>query len=231
MATEANEKTGFIPAEQAQHCESWQMPSLESSGRVVSVASRGNAVGRQASTRPEPLTASKLDAIRKAAYEEGLEMGKRDGLRLAQTEVNEKIAQLNRMMGQLMHPLAEQEAELEQALVQLAGRIAEAVVQSSYTPDEQHLSAIVKQALEQLPEGSERIRVLLHPRDAELLKKACADQSDGWKILADASLVSGGCIVKTDYSYVDYSLQKQFALTLAETVRQTLTPGAEGAPA
>ena len=117
--SESNEIPSLIPAEQLQNCESWQMPTLEVSGRVVSASGKSSRrAGRTdaASASPEPLTASKIEAVRKQAYAEGLALGKQEGLQRAQAEVNEKIAQLNRIMGQLMHPLAEQGADLEKAL-------------------------------------------------------------------------------------------------------------------
>ena len=223
--SESNEIPSLIPAEQLQNCESWQMPTLEVSGRVVSASGKSSRrAGRTdaASASPEPLTASKIEAVRKQAYAEGLALGKQEGLQRAQAEVNEKIAQLNRIMGQLMHPLAEQGADLEKALVKLTGVIAQAVVQTSIQLDGDRLLKIIKQALAQLPDASQNIRVTVHPRDAELIKKAASPESDEWRIIADASLVSGGCIVKTDYSYVDFTLEKQFQLTLQDIVKQHL---------
>ena len=217
--SESNEIPSLIPAEQLQNCESWQMPTLEVSGRVVSASGKSSRrAGRTdaASASPEPLTASKIEAVRKQAYAEGLALGKQEGLQRAQAEVNEKIAQLNRIMGQLMHPLAEQGADLEKALVKLTGVIAQAVVQTSIQLDGDRLLKIIKQALAQLPDASQNIRVTVHPQDAELIKKAASPESDEWRIIADASLVSGGCIVKTDYSYVDFTLEKQFQLTLQD---------------
>ncbi|MCF7981877.1 MAG: flagellar assembly protein FliH [Pseudomonadales bacterium] len=218
------EKANLIPAEDLQGCESWQMPMLDGGDKVVSVSGKSSrrTERNEHDITPEPLTASKIEAIRQQAHEEGLALGKREGLRLAQAEVNEKLAQLDRIMGQLMHPLAEQDADLEKALVKLAGSIAQTVVQTSIELDGDRLLKIIQQALAQLPDASQHIRVIVHPKDAELIKRASAPASEDWKIIADASLLNGGCIIKTDYSYVDFTLEKQFQLTMQEMVKQRM---------
>lgn len=218
-----------IPADQAGGCEAWQMPALDDAAMVVTAFSKrrsGHDVKPvSSSSKVEPLTASKIESLREQAYQEGLDLGKREGyqagMQQAKAEVDATLMQLNRMLGQLMHPLAGQQKELEGALVNLAMAIAKSVVNCSVEVDEQRLMGVINQVLAQLPDASEHIRVIVHPRDAELLR-LMPEQVTEWKIIADASLVSGGCIVKTDHSYVDFTLDKQFQLTVEEMVKQRL---------
>ena len=53
------------------------------------------------------------------------------------------------------------------------------------------------------------------PQDAELIKKPRRHESDEWRIIADASLVSGGLYCETDYSYVDFTLEKTISVNPA----------------
>lgn len=219
--TENSEQPPLIPAEQVQNCEAWQMPVLEAAGDPVSVQGRQ----KRRPARPEdpfsgPMTASKAQAIQEQAYQEGVEKGYQAGLQQAQVEINQMKAQLNHLMGQLIHPLQEQQHELEQALVQLAGSMAKTLIRSLPVVDEQAMLDLARQALAELPEGSENIQILVHPNDAELLRSA--QQADDWQIVADPSLVSGGCLVKSKHSFVDFTLDTRFQLMLEKMFAQRL---------
>jgi len=220
--SESIETADLIPAEQLQHFESWQLPSWEGSGPVVG-ASAKRARRVVAEPVPEPMTAAAIEEIRQQAYQEGLALGKQEGVRQGQAEINKKVAQLERVMEQLMQPIAAQQEALEHALINLTRVLAEAVVQQVVTFDADSLLQVVRQAIAQLPDGAQHIQLILHPQDAELIGRCGEVQAQDWKIIPDASLVSGGCIVKTDFSYVDFTLQQQFQLTVAEMVKRQLS--------
>lgn len=216
-----------IAAEQLTNCEPWQMPVLEATGNLVFAAGKGrdrSKESRGGNLSVEPLTASKIEALRQQAYQEGLEQGKQEGyqagMQKAKAEIEDTMGRLNRILGQLMHPLAEQEAEVEQALVRLTKAVAQSVVQHQVDVDADRLLNVINQALSQLPDASQHIRIIVHPNDAELIGRMPHSQSQDWQIIADASLVSGGCIVKTEHSYVDFTLEQQFQLTVDQMVRQ-----------
>lgn len=221
------DKVKPIAAEQLTECEPWQMPVLETTGNLVSATGKGR--GRTNQSRGgalpvEPLTASKIEALRQQAYQEGLEQGKQEGyqagMQQAEAEIKDTMGRLNRIMGQLIHPLAEQEAQLEQALVRLTQAVAQSVVKHQIEVDVERILKVINQALSQLPDASQHIRIIVHPNDAELIAGASPSQAQDWQIVADASLVSGGCIVKTEHSYVDFTLEQQFQLTVDQMVRQ-----------
>lgn len=227
---ENSEHLALIPAEQAKNCEAWQMPVLEGIGDPVSVGGHQ----KRRSIRPEdpfsgPMTASKAQAIQEQAYQEGLEKGHQSGLQRAAAEMTQMKAQLNHLMGQLIHPLQEQQHELEQALVQLAGGMARALIKNLPQIDEQVMLDLARQALAELPQGSENISILVHPNDAEALISAAKLQNETWQIIADPSLVSGGCIVKSQYSFVDFTLDTRFHRLLEEMLAQQL-PGQQATP-
>ena len=115
--------------------------------------------------------------------------------------------------------------ELEQALVHLSSGMARALIKNLPQIDEQVMLAVARQALAELPDGSENIQLLVHPNDAEVLLDAARQQGESWQIVADASLVSGGCIVKSQHSFVDFTLDTRFQLMLEEMLGQQLSGG------
>lgn len=229
--TENNNNLGVIPAEQAQHCEAWQMPVLEGGEKLMQL---GGKPKRQAAKPLDPfagpMTASKAQAIQEQAYQEGLELGRQAGLKQGEAEINKMKAQLNHLMGQMIHPMQEQQQELEQALVHLSSGMARALIKNLPKVDEQVMLNIARQALVELPDGSENIRIMVHPADVEVLKDAARQQGEDWQILADPSLVSGGCIIRSQHSFVDFTLDTRFQLMLDEMLSQQLGGGA-AAPA
>lgn len=223
---ENKEQSDLIPAEQVQNYEAWQMPELEAVGEPISAT--GKQKRRLISADDPfagPMTASKAQLIQDQAYQEGLELGRQTGLQQAQAEINQTKAQLNHLMGQMINPLQEQQHELEQALVHLASGMARALIKNLPQIDEQVMLTVARQALAELPEGSENIRLIVHPNDAQVLKNIASDEGENWQVIADASLVSGGCIVKTQHSFVDFTLDTRFQLLLERMMEQQLNGG------
>lgn len=209
------------------------MPVLESASNIIVASGKNkNRKGRGDEDKVAPLTASGIAAQRQEARQQGFDQGHKEGyqagMQKARVEINETLAHLNRIIGQLMHPLTEQREELEQALVHLASGIAKSVVKTAVEFDADALLELVGRVVSRLPEGSENIRVMVHPRDAELIKKATSESVGDWKIIADASLVSGGCIVKTDFSYIDYTLDRQFQLMTEQMLAEGLMHSSKG---
>lgn len=216
-----------IPAEQVGDCEAWDIPVLNSTNGIIITSEKRKGRKKQIKEKTlDNLTTSGLDELRNKAHDEGFNKGQKEGyqagMQKAQVEMNETMAHLNRIISQLMHPLAEQREELEQALVHLTSGIAKSIVKMEIDFDTESLLNMVGQAVNCLPEGSENIQILVHPRDAELMRKANYEKMLDWKIIADSSLVSGGCIVKTDFSYIDYTLDTQFQLTVDKMINERL---------
>ncbi len=177
-----------------------------------------------------PLTASKIERIRAQAQAEGFAQGRNEGyeqgMQEARAEVEETTGQLNQVMGHLMQPIAQQDHELEQALVILAARVANAVVKRTVEFDQELVTEVIRQAVARLPEASQHIKVLLHPRDAELVGRAILRQADDWQVIPNGEIESGGCVIKSEHSYIDYTLDTQFQLTLDKLLTERFVEAA-----
>jgi flagellar assembly protein FliH len=226
--TKVTDHNQLIPADQAQGCESWQMPDLANENPVSGArASTSQPVGQQ-NIRVMPLTASKIEALHQQARQEGFEQGKQEGYKAgmaqAKAELDVTNAQLNRIIAQLVHPLADQDKDLDKALVNLAMALAKSVVKTDFEMDTDYLIKVVDQAVLLLPEGSGRIRVLMNPRDAELVRQRCQEKNTDWLII-DSNISQGGCIVKTEHSYIDFTLDQQFQATVDDLLSKQLKLG------
>ena len=80
----------------------------------------------------KPLTLDELEAIRQDAYNEGFSTGEKDGFHAGQLKAKQeadvvlsgKVAVLEQLMTQLFAPIAEQDQQLERALVQLVSQMS-----------------------------------------------------------------------------------------------------------
>jgi len=77
--------------------------------------------------------------------------------------------------------------------------------------------AAVRAAIKLLPLSAQKINLHLHPADAELVRSSFEldESSSTWAVLEDASITRGGCLVDTDISHVDVSVEKRLSVVIA----------------
>ena len=64
-----------------------------------------------------------------------------------------------------------------------------------------------------LPVAPRAARIRLHPEDADLIQAAFAlgEDTRSWRLEADPLMTRGGCIVETDVSRIDASVESRLA--------------------
>ena len=103
----------------------------------------------------KPLTLEELEAIREEAYNEGFSTGEKDGFHAGQLKAKQeadaalaaKLAGLEQLMQQLFEPIAEQDQQLEVALVNLLSHMARQVIQRELISDSSQIRQILREAL------------------------------------------------------------------------------------
>ena len=176
----------------------------------------------------KPLTLEELEAIRQEAYNEGFATGERDGFHAGQLKARQeaeqalapKLQSLETLMGQLLEPIAEQDRNLEHALLTLLSHLAREVIRRDLKTDSAHIVQVLREALKLLPMGAENIRIHVNPQDFELVKALRERHEESWKILEDDSLLPGGCLVETLYSRIDASVETRLEQAIAQLFEQ-----------
>lgn len=155
----------------------------------------------------------------KQGYEEGHRSGEQTGRETGEAAGREAaLAQEEQRIEQALKPLAlllqslngcltEQQDALESGLIALALRIARQVIDAELTVAPEHITALVHAAVQALPNADERITIELHPDELAYVERVAESH---WSLYANESLSRGGCIVKTRFSYVDYSLEHRY---------------------
>lgn len=169
----------------------------------------GRIVGRRdESLRPQ--TVEEIEAIQKQAYEEARQAGYAEGLKTGLEEMKLKATQLQSIFSFLQHPLNEMDQQVEHQLADLSIVLARQLLKKESSVDAQHIYTLVHESLDYLPIKSRDIRVRLNPEDIALLNQAeinTAEQS--WSIIADQSITAGGCVIESDTSHIDASVESR----------------------
>lgn len=151
-----------------------------------------------------PQTVEDIEALQKEAYEEGRKQGYQAGL----VEIQQEVKKLAGMFNFLRQPLATLDEEVEQQLTELALTVVRLVLKKECTSDPATVQAIIHEALEFLPVNTRNVRVRLNPKDIALLEQAGLDMAaQEWRSIADNTVSQGGCLVESDTSHIDASLE------------------------
>lgn len=240
-----------IPPEELSAWERWELPLLDERGNEVardedmdvkpltaadieairqSAWEEGRQEGRQAG-HEEGLSQG-LEEGRERGYQEGRETGEQEGREQAaadaRAEVDEKLARLESVMGELLAPIERHQDELESALVNLATVLARSVIHRELSLDSSQIRQVVMDAVSSLPSTRENVRIRIHPSDMEWVREA-ADRLDAEaSISGDDSILPGGCTVETRHSLVDYTVEKRFQKAVQAMLDQQLGTASQG---
>lgn len=232
-----------IPPEELSAWERWELPLLDEGGNEVpreeeqevkpltaadieairqSAWEEGLQEGRQAG-HEEGLRQG-LEEGRERGHEEGRQTGEREGREQAETDtraqIDEKLARLESVLGELLAPIERHQDELESALVNLATVLARAVIYRELTVDSSQIARVVTDAVNSLPSTRENVRIRIHPSDAEWVREAAGRLEAEATITEDDSILAGGCKVETRHSLVDYTVEKRFQKAVQSMLEQ-----------
>jgi flagellar assembly protein FliH len=153
------------------------------------------------------------EAAGRAAAEAAIE-------RLLEEKITKQMATLRPALQSVAHQLADARgrwlSEWEASAVHLAARMAERILRHELSREPQAPLALMRESLE-LASGSGSITIHLSPEDCRHLSAASGEIVESLKrlapakIMADASVSPGGCVVKTEFGEIDQRLESQLA--------------------
>ncbi|MEO4048360.1 flagellar assembly protein FliH [Pseudomonas sp. CAU 1711] len=225
----------LIRAKDVTAFDRWSIPSFDPEGEQVAVEPQPQVEPEPEAQSEEvaaeevrPPTLEEIEAIRQDAYNEGFATGEKDGFHAGQLKAKQeadaalagKLERLERLMGHLLEPIAEQDRELEQGLVNLVSQMTRQVIQRELATDSSQIRHVLREALKLLPMGAENIRIHVHPQDFELIKALRERHEESWRILEDEALLPGGCRVESEHSRIDASVETRLATALKQLFEQ-----------
>jgi len=176
----------------------------------------------------KPLTLDELEAIRQEAYNEGFSTGEKDGFHAGQLKARQeadaalapKLENLERLMKNLFEPIADQDRNLEHAMVTLVSQLAREVIQRDLLIDSSQIRQVLREALKLLPMGASNVRIHVNPQDFELVKALRERHEETWRIVEDSDLLPGGCRIETEQSRIDASVETRLGQAIKQLFEQ-----------
>ena len=176
----------------------------------------------------KPLTLDELEAIRQEAYNEGFSTGEKDGFHAGQLKAKQeadaaltsKLDGLEKLMAQLLEPIADQDRNLEHAMVTLVSQLAREVIQRDLLIDSSQIRQVLREALKLLPMGASNVRIYINPQDFDLVKALRERHEETWKIVEDSDLLPGGCRIETEQSRIDASVETRLGQAISQLFEQ-----------
>ena len=155
--------------------------------------------------------------IERDAFAKGYAEGERAGTQAAATRTDAMLRRLAQTIDELVGLRAEIVRKSERQTVQLVLAIAERIVQREITLDRGLVIGMARAALDRLGEhGSATIR--LNPADLAAIGDTVDVLGMGVQVSADPVVSRGGCLVQSDFGFMDVSPDAQFR----ELARQLL---------
>lgn len=194
------------PFDDTEQVESWQPPQMEGD-LSLDILDPGNPDNK----RLRPPTASQMQKMEDLARKDGFDKGYQDGLQRAEAELVQMKQRFEAMLQAMAQPLEDLGEGVEDDLLKLCLSISQQMVRREIRQDPGEIIPVIKEGLSMLSAAVRNIRVLLHPEDAKLVREifSVSDEDQYWKIVEDAAITRGGCVIKSDTSIVDATLEKR----------------------
>lgn len=206
-AKPANVYARFIPREELSSFAAWMPGSLN--GEQAAPAPAEPAEPQKSA---QELIAEQLHAARQGGYHDGY----RDGLAALESFKQSFASQATAQVGALMQSYAAQLDALQQdmarALAASAVALARQVVRSELVQQPALVAAVAEEALGALMLSARHVTVRVHPDDEPLVAQGAGELLDarGARLVADAAVTRGGCLVESDIGIVDASIESRW---------------------
>ncbi len=161
-------------------------------------------------TAPAPVedTAAECARLREAARAEGVA----EGLAAGRAEIEASAARMRQLAESFSSTLDNLDFRLADMVLELALDVARQVVAGELAARPERLLDVVNLALKQMAETTRESRLLLNPDDAALVRphlEGVLDKSR-LRIVEDARIVRGGCLIETSQGDLDATLQARW---------------------
>lgn len=205
----------FIPREELNSFAAWKPGALSGNeGTSQSPVQRAEPPAPPAPPAPSP--EEQLAAHVKAARTSGYQDGYRDGLVALDGFKQSYAAQITAQVGTLADSYSRQLDALQQdmarALAVSATHLARQIVRSELTQRPDLVAAVAQEAVDTLLRSAQHITLRVHPDDHALVAQGAAEvlEARGARVLSDASITRGGCVVESDIGVIDGSIETRW---------------------
>lgn len=152
------------------------------------------------------------------SYDEKLKNGYEDGLKQGQQALQEYKQTFEAIFSSFDNALKDIDQDVIQAITQLAISISKQIIRRELQINSDQVVSVVKEVIKLLPLDNSRLIIHLNPNDISVVQKVF-NQDDivhSYSLVEDPSVQPGGCILATDNSIIDASIDSQVAQIAAK---------------
>jgi flagellar assembly protein FliH len=157
----------------------------------------------------------------KESFSKGFIEGEESGMLSERQRVEPVLEMLQASAEELRQCRESLIVRFEKASVELALAIAEKIVSHEITINKGTVVDVLKRAVK-AGDGSEILKIKVNPSDLQYLHESGLSLSDlnaeSATLEGDNAVESGGCVIQTDFGYVDAMIEHQLE-AIAETLR------------
>jgi flagellar assembly protein FliH len=145
-------------------------------------------------------------------YDEGLRAGLEAGRQAAAAEAQ----RLKSAADAVEYATEEAAGRLASDAVELALVIARHVLRREIETSADSIVSLVRESIAALPHGTQHAELVLHPEDAEAVRRHLGEQLEQvhWRLAADAGVMRGGCRIVAGCGDVDATLETRWRAVL-----------------
>lgn len=222
----------FIPREELDSFAAWSPQSLSGAAQAA-----GPGVPRAAPAAapksPEQELAEQLHAARQGGYQDGY----RDGLAALESFRQSFAQQMSAQIGTLVQAYGAQMDALQQdmagALAASAAQLARAIVRDELSTRPELIAGVARETIDALLLSARHVTLRVHPDDHALVAQGAGEAlaARHARLVADAALTRGGCVIESDIGGVDASVEARWRRAAAALGVEMAwdVPAAEGA--
>lgn len=171
---------------------------------------QGHAEG-YAAGHSEGLTQGMTEG-RQQGYEAGHQEGYDAGHKQGADEAREAAQQLTTLAQECASALTRIEADMGEAMISLAVRIAEQVLHSTIQTEPQKLLDLIGDLIRVNLDKSAALQLHVNPADFDLVQSYLRNDPDTalWRVIADEGISQGGCKARTALGDIDATLETRW---------------------
>lgn len=160
---------------------------------------------------PQLNTADELEALRRQARDEGFECGRGEGDAAGRTAYETRIERLGELAASVKRQRDDMLYALEDDIAALAFEAVVSLIGENAV-DRRVLQARVGQVVSDHI-GAEPVALRVAPEDVDAVAAALSRETDplGLRVVSDASISIGGCVIELQSEHLDYRLGLQLS--------------------
>jgi flagellar assembly protein FliH len=199
--------TRFIPREELSSFAAWHPGDFS---RPLSEAAA--PVDEPPPPDPAVVIAEQIQQARQSGYQDGY----RDGLvaleGFKQSFAHQATMQVGALLQSIGGQLDAMQQEMAEAVAATALALARQVVRSELAQHPDTVARVAHEALETLLLSARHITLRVHPDDQPLVAEGAGEilEARGARLVADAQVERGGCIVESSVGVVDASVETRW---------------------